>query len=380
MPTYLFSVYEVDSSYYHDDAQSLILSQDLLEITDSVDDDLHRTVAEDPANDQSFDFVSEPAVTDYTVEYLDFAQVNGSGPEYELYAMEVEFSDGSTKYYVMSKDENFDPEVGDDLSVTTFSSFTSTTYGEIGSAVCYSGGTPILTDRGDIPVEYLSVGDLVQTRDNGLKQILWIGRRDLGRDELLQAEKLRPVLIREGAFGNPEPLLVSQQHRILVKKATFGECLSEPEAFVKAKHLAEFCRRTARIAHGKRAVSYFHILLDGHEVIFADGVQSESLFPGPMAIRGVSRKDRREIETLFPDLPKVATTTGEAGFTLARPDVPRKLLQQQAALGGDLVQGLHTRRQPKPAPARRRSRLPDHGRGIPVASFAAPPQKGVWLH
>ncbi|KIC48208.1 hypothetical protein RA29_16815 [Tateyamaria sp. ANG-S1] len=71
---------EVDGSYYFSDAQSLILSKNTLEITDTVDDDLHRTQADDPNSDQTFSFRGESAVTDYTVQHLDFAQVTRNSP------------------------------------------------------------------------------------------------------------------------------------------------------------------------------------------------------------------------------------------------------------------------------------------------------------
>lgn len=321
MQNYFFTVYEVDSSYYFDDAQSLVLSKNTLTITDGVDDDLHRTQAEDPQNDQTFSFNGEPAVVNYTVQYLDFAQVNGAGPEFELYAMEVAFSGGAAKYYVMSKDPDFNPSVGDDVSVTTFSTFSSTEYGQIGAAVCYAAGTLIATPSGSVPVENLRPGDLVQTRDNGCKEVLWIGQRRLHREELDRHENLRPVLIGCGIFGNPEPLLVSPQHRILLTRADFPGLTPWDEAFVKAKHLAELARGNIRVAHGKRSVTYVHVLLDRHEVVFANGLQSESFYPGEMALRGISRRDRTVVTRLFP-----VEGCGESG--LARPAIPRHLVAQ----------------------------------------------------
>ena len=316
MPTFSFVAYEVDRSYYYEDAQSLILSKDKLKITDSVDDDLHRTQAEDPNNDQTFEFINESPVTDYTVQYLDFAQVNGSGPNFELYAMEVSFSDGATKYYVMSKDAGFDPAIGDDLSVTSFSNFTTTPYGQIGAAICFASGTQILTANGYVPVEQLARGSFVQTKDNGLKEVLWIGIRQLDRHDLRQAEALRPVLVRPHALGNPLPLLVSQQHRLLVS-ALHGFELGWNEGFIKAKHLAEYRPDMARIAHGKRDVIYYHLLLDAHEVIFANEAETESLLLGPMALTGISRNDRQTLRSMFPER--------------FEPQVPGALLQPVAA-------------------------------------------------
>lgn len=42
-----------------------------------------------------------------------------------------------------------------------------------------------------------------------------------------------------------------------------------------------------RVKRGVRFVDYYHLLLDRHEVLFAEGMPTESLFPGPMAIQNM---------------------------------------------------------------------------------------------
>lgn len=49
-------------------------------------------------------------------------------------------------------------------------------------------------------------------------------------------------------------------------------------------------------------VEYFHILLDRHEVIFANGTPAESLYLGPGALKGLAPSDREEVLALFPEL------------------------------------------------------------------------------
>jgi len=324
VPTYTITVYEVDSSYYSDDGRSLVLSQDVLSITDSGDDQLHRTVAEDPGNNQIFDFANEPSVTGYTVQYLDFAQVNGTGPSYELYAMEVSFVGGATKYYVMSKDEDFNPQLNDEVAITSFSSFTSTDYGQIGAAVCYAAGTQILTRRGSVPVETIQRGDAVQTKDGGYHEVLWVNARHFGPDELSRYTNIRPILIKPSGAGDTGPILVSPQHRLLVTRQTLGSDLPEEECFIKAKLLAEYFPGRARVARGKREVSYHHFLLAKHAVVFADGFESESFLPGATALRGITREDRRRI------LPYLAAPGCNRprdhtyGYKLSRPELKRK--------------------------------------------------------
>lgn len=340
MHSYFFTVFEVDSSYYYSDARSPVLSKDTLEITDGGDGELDPTRQSDDGKDQIFSFANENEVANYKVQYLDYAQVNGSGTEFELYAMKVNFKGGPPKYYVMSKDDNFNPEVGDDLRVTSFSTFTTTDYGQMGSAVCYTPGIRIRTPRGARPVEHLRAGDLVQTKDNGCREILWIGTRRLGPDALRRFPRLRPVLIAPGVLGAEAPLLVSPQHRLLVTPERLGAALPCPEAYVTARHLSELAGGGARVAHGKREVTYIHLLLAQHEVLFANGAESESLFPGPMALSGISRAERAEIEALFPDLPETDAPAGTGGMALARPMVPQAVLKPlrgtRARPGGDL--------------------------------------------
>ena len=81
---------------------------------------------------------------------------------------------------------------------------------------CFTPGTMIATDRGLRPVERLAPGDLVVTRDDGLAEIVWTGRRDLTRRELDGSRELSPVLVRRGAPDGLRPLvdmLVSPNHR-----------------------------------------------------------------------------------------------------------------------------------------------------------------------
>ncbi|MEM9735170.1 MAG: Hint domain-containing protein [Pseudomonadota bacterium] len=322
MATHVFTVFEVDRSYYFTDAASPILGRSTLTVSDA-DGQLDRRVVSDVGRDQEFSFAGEPRVDSYDITFLDFAQVNGAGPEFELYAMQVGFEDGATKFYVLSKDQGFAPEIGDDLAVTNFSIFSSVDYIDLPPPICFTPGALILTPGGGVPVERLGPGDLVQTMDNGPQPILWVGRRDLGPADLRRQENLRPVEVKAGALGNDRPLLVSPQHRLLTK---FGG----EERFIRAKHLAEVPGGGARIARGKRHVSYLHLLLERHEVIFAEGAATESLMLGPIALSGISRADRAELAALFPEL--LADRPPE--YALARPVLRRRDLASFAGAGG----------------------------------------------
>jgi len=49
-------------------------------------------------------------------------------------------------------------------------------------------------------------------------------------------------------------------------------------------------------------VTYFHLLFDHHEIVFANGHPAESLFIGPLALGGLSERSRAEIKCIFPEV------------------------------------------------------------------------------
>ncbi len=159
---------------------------------------------------------------------------------------------------------------------------------------CFVSGTMILTDTGERPVEDLAVGDLVQTLDRGLCPIEWIGQR-----EVPGIGRMAPIRFEARAIGNAEPLMVSPQHRMLLRHWRSELLFGEPEVLVKAKDLVN--DSTVRQIPRARGVRYFHIALGQHEVIFANGVPTESFAHGPEALKALDAEMRAEYLTLFPE-------------------------------------------------------------------------------
>ena len=165
--------------------------------------------------------------------------------------------------------------------------------------VCFTQGARILTPRGEVPIELLQVGDMVVTRDNGVKPLLWIGKKTLDAQWLRQNPRLRPILLKAAGFENLErDLIVSPQHAVLLRSAERGGT----DTLFRARHLAELKGGEARVMQGKRAVTYIHLMFDAHEVVFANGLPSESFYPGPVALGSMSRDALAELHALFPDL------------------------------------------------------------------------------
>lgn len=159
---------------------------------------------------------------------------------------------------------------------------------------CFAEGTMLATPKGAVKVEDLRPGDLLQTADHGLQPVLWIGRSALGWRDLAKQPNQRPILIRENAFGLHAPLLVSPQHCLMVQDA-LGR-----DRFVRARHLAQ--TPLARVAHGQRGVCYYHVLCRSHEVLFAEGVPTESFYPGPQALAMMREETREGLYRARPEL------------------------------------------------------------------------------
>jgi len=168
---------------------------------------------------------------------------------------------------------------------------------------CFVAGTLIETENGFVPVETLQVGDKVMTRDNGLQPIRWIGSVKLKAAALKASPKLMPIRIRAGALGDGVPssdLLVSPQHRVLVRSKIAQKMFGTMEVLVAAKQLLQL--DGVDIATDLAEVEYFHILFERHEVVNSNGALTESLYTGPQALRSVGKAAREEIFALFPQL------------------------------------------------------------------------------
>ena len=190
---------------------------------------------------------------------------------------------------------------------------------------CFTPGTMIATPRGERRVEDLREGDKILTRDNGIQEIRWVGRRDMTRADLLAAPHLCPVLIRAGSLGNGLPerdMLVSPNHRMLVANERTALYFEEHEVLVAAKHLVD--NRGIRSVE-TLGTSYLHFLFDRHEVVLANGAWTESFQPGDQTLGGMGNAQRAEIFELFPDL---KTREGVEGYTAAR----KTLKKHEAAL------------------------------------------------
>ena len=169
--------------------------------------------------------------------------------------------------------------------------------------ICFTPGTMIETGDGARDVAELSVGDRVQTKDAGCEEILWIGRRRITGARLRAMPHLAPVRLTAGSLQADVPdasLLVSPDHRILLRGPRAVALWSTNEVLVTAKDLVDgqgvFVDRTCR------EVTYIHLMLSSHQVVFANGVETESFHPALARLDRLDDPARAQLSAAVPDV------------------------------------------------------------------------------
>lgn len=141
----------------------------------------------------------------------------------------------------------------------------------------FTRGTRITMASGSqVPIEDLKVGDRVLTRDDGVREVRWIGQ-----STVRAVGDFAPVMIRAGALNNAADLIVSPAHRLFVYQRTDRIGAGKAEILVQARHLVNDDTVT-RMDGG--FVDYFQILFDRHHIIYAEGIASESTLIEPRTL------------------------------------------------------------------------------------------------
>jgi autotransporter passenger strand-loop-strand repeat protein/T5SS/PEP-CTERM-associated repeat protein len=165
--------------------------------------------------------------------------------------------------------------------------FLTTSDGAIVEAPCFAAGTRIATERGEVAVEDLRVGDLVRTvlgegeavlggtatvrgetaavRGGSGAPIIWIGRREVDCARHPKPKQVWPVRVAAGAFGPGRPhadLFLSPDHAIYVE-----------EVLIPIRHLIN---DSTIVQVPMERVTYYHVELPEHDVLLAEGMPAES--------------------------------------------------------------------------------------------------------
>lgn len=177
----------------------------------------------------------------------------------------------------------------------------------IATVPCFVAGTLIEVENGTRCVEDLKPGDMVWTMDRGFQPLRWIGQRTV-----LAEGSWAPVRVAAGTFGDHATLMLSPQHRILVRDPLADLVFGTPEVLIAAKHLVN--DHTVQTITGG-SVTYVHLLFDQHEIVMSNGLATESFLPGPQTMDAFEDDVVDELTSLFPELD---FQTGKGYGTAAR--------------------------------------------------------------
>ena len=136
---------------------------------------------------------------------------------------------------------------------------------------CFLKGTRVRTTTGEREVEKLAIGDLLPTHFNGIQPIQWIGRYKFTRSDASKpwVRDVLPVRIARSALAVNVPhsdLYVSQLHAIFVD----GE-------LVRVESLVNEATIALHDADELSELEYYHIKLQSHDIIYAEGAPCETL-------------------------------------------------------------------------------------------------------
>lgn len=159
---------------------------------------------------------------------------------------------------------------------------------------CFVAGTLIATPDGERAAEMLQPGDLVLTKDDGPQPLRWIGTRSV-----TAKGDFAPIHIRANTFGAHRDLLVSPLHRILIKDNLAELLFGEAEVLIAARDLVND-RSVLRREGG--SVTYVHLMFDRHQVVFSEGLETESFLPGPQTTKSFEAEIVNEICAIFPEM------------------------------------------------------------------------------
>jgi Hint domain len=220
------------------------------------------------------------------------------GSESNLSAIFLTVTNGSeTRYFIIPNDSYGDMNI-DEIRTGSLTNVAGSDAGVISTTnnavniVCFVAGSMIETPNGAVAVENIRCGDLVLTRDNGAQIVKAIPMKQLNLH--CAPDRLRPIAFEAGSLGQNRPnqrLCLSPHHRVLVT-----DPLGNP-VLVPAKALIG--RHGVRIMRGKQQVSYYHLVFSRHEIIWANGMPTESFFPGQMALRAVSRETLEQVRSIY---------------------------------------------------------------------------------
>ena len=255
------------------------------------------------------------AVTNAVDDNVSVLLGNGSGS----FSAQTTFATGNSPYSVAVGDLDGDG-TADDLAVTNAVDDNVSVLIE-----CFLTGTHVLTQRGEIAVENLQIGDLVHTADGKLESIKWIGKQTIQPSQVKNPLRGNPVLVKAGALGNSLPtkdLYLSPNHSLFVDGLLINAgALVNDISIIQIEPTDTFV--------------YHSIELENHALLTVEGTYAESYMPHHED--RINYDNGAEYEELYPYGSNLMLWPMDYPRISSRTQVPRFVTQKLLEIAGDLT-------------------------------------------
>jgi hypothetical protein len=177
----------------------------------------------------------------------------------------VTYTDGELAIPTAGGDISLNVQFATGYSAADVQLADDTAGGTIAYIACFAEGTRIATACGPVPVEALRPGDRACVAGGGTRPIVWIGHRRIDCGRHPNPRHIWPVRVRAGAFGPGRP---AADVRLSPDHAVFADGVLVP-----VRHLID---GRAIVQEPVAGIAYWHVELDRHDVILAEGLPCES--------------------------------------------------------------------------------------------------------
>jgi len=184
-------------------------------------------------------------------------------PIYDAQSDELQFAENGTPYALnLLAPGNY---AGETFLLSSFD-----TSGTEITVTCFAPGTRIATPSGEVAVEDLRAGDPVLTASGRVRPVRWLAVHTIAA-RFADPLHAWPIRISAGALGDNRPardLLLSPGHALLLDGV-----LVQAGALVNGTSIVRAVRVPERLC-------YYHLELDTHDLLLAEGVPAESFLEG----------------------------------------------------------------------------------------------------
>jgi hypothetical protein len=209
------------------------------------------------------------------------------------------------------------PPFGEALTVVSTQDMVNDAYAyNTSTPACIAAGAQVFTDTGPCQVEHLTTRHHIHLADGQIAQVALVLISQLPANA---PENQWPVTIEAGALGPGTPrraITLSPQHRLRLPDGTH---------LFPARALLGMSGITA--TQNTAPITYVHIVLKHHALLQLEGIDCESFWPGPQAIKNLPHTAAERVQHLMGPNPAPACagqSVGAARRALGLPRLPTR--------------------------------------------------------